>query len=152
VRRLLLLLTAVCLSGCNLDVAQPANDPSDPATETFSPSLGIDLSTMTKTADGVYYKDLIVGAGTSLSGLPYIEFTFAGFVKSGASFAAGQEDTPVLLGSEIPGLQEGMQGMRIGGQRLIVIPSALGFGAINNGSVPANSTLIFEIQLDDIPQ
>ena len=46
------------------------------------------------------------------------------------------------------GLQEGMQGMRMNGERLIVVPSALAYGNLNTvPGVPPNSTLVFEVEL-----
>ncbi len=151
-KRFLVLLIAACLTACNLDVADPGDHPTDPTTETFDPSLGVDLSTMIKTPGGAYYKDLKVGTGPVLVGQPMVLYTYVGFVKNGASFASGQQASPESLQMLIEGLQEGMQGMQVGGQRLIVVPSELGFGANASGSVPPNSTLIFDIQLDGLPQ
>ena len=88
-KRLLLLAAFTCLGACNLDVAQPENRPTDPATETFDPSLGVDISKMTKTPTGAYYKEIKLGTGDmALVGQPFVQFTFIGFVKTGASFAA----------------------------------------------------------------
>jgi FKBP-type peptidyl-prolyl cis-trans isomerase len=55
----------------------------------------------------------------------------------------------VLERGNFPGFDEGVQGMRVGGKRLLFIPSRLGFGAreIGNGLVPAHSDLIFEVEL-----
>jgi FKBP-type peptidyl-prolyl cis-trans isomerase FkpA len=153
-KRLLLLLATACLTGCNLNVAQPENRPTDPATETFDPSLvtlGVDIPSMTKTPSGAYYKELKLGTGAALTGQPFVLFTFNGFVKTGALFAAGTQQFPIPLSNLVYGLQEGMQGMKVGGVRLVVVPSALGFGPQVNPGVPANSTLIYKIQLDDLP-
>jgi FKBP-type peptidyl-prolyl cis-trans isomerase len=57
----------------------------------------------------------------------------------------------ITLGNETVGLQEGLQGMRVGGERLIVIPSALGFGNTVTGTVPPNSTLVYDIVVTSIP-
>jgi len=55
----------------------------------------------------------------------------------------------VLERGNFPGFDEGVQGMRVGGKRELIIPSELGFGArgIGNGLVPPNSQLIFEVEL-----
>ena len=150
-KRLILLLAAACLSACNLEVANPSNTPSDPATETFASFLQVDISSMTKTPDGVYYKDVQVGTGAVLTGQPAVLYTIQGFTKTGAIFANGSQATPVPLNTLVLGLQLGMQGMREGGQRLIVVPSKFGFGPSANAPVPPNSTLVYKVQLDLLP-
>lgn len=141
---------AVALTSClNLNVDGPSDQPSDPATESFAGSLHIDVSQMQRTPSGVYYKDGPLGAGTPFTGLGAVVVTFVGYLKNGAVFQQG-DSVRVTLGDQIVGLREGLQGMRPGGERLLVIPSALGFGN-TSGTVPANSTLIYDIILDAVP-
>ncbi|HTE47929.1 MAG TPA: FKBP-type peptidyl-prolyl cis-trans isomerase [Gemmatimonadaceae bacterium] len=142
-KRLLLLIATLSLGACNLDTA-PDDNPSDPAHETFDPSLKIDLATMTKTTNGVYYKDLVAGTGTTLTNAQSIVMSFGAFVKTGAVFGTG-DHVNLSVASMPAGLQEGMSGMKIGGERLIVIPSALGYGNSPFASVPPNSTLIYDV-------
>lgn len=150
-KRAFYLLFALSLTAC-LNVEQPSDTPSDPTTETFDPSLQVDLATMTKTSGGAYYKDLVIGSGTAtLTGQPNVLFTYIGFVTNGATFGSGSQTTPLPLSQLVEGLQEGMQGMKVGGQRLIVMGSALGYGPTVAGPIPPNSTLIFRIQLDGLP-
>lgn len=145
-----MLVALVALTSClNLNVDQPADQPSDPAKEKFDPSLNIDISTMQRTPSGVYYKDGPLGSGTPLTGLGAIVVTFVGYLKNAVVFQQGV-NVPTTLANEIVGLQEGLQGMRPGGERLLVIPSALAFGA-TSGSVPPNSTVIYDIVLVSIP-
>jgi FKBP-type peptidyl-prolyl cis-trans isomerase len=152
-RRLLLLLTAVAsLTACNLDVPDPLAgnpDPSNPDTETFNPILQIDLTKMTKTAAGTYILDYSVGTGQELSGDRQVLISFKGVLKNGALFGAGDSlSTPMT--SLVGGLQDGMAGMKEGGERLIIMPSALGFGPGGAPGVPPNSTLIYDILLHRI--
>jgi FKBP-type peptidyl-prolyl cis-trans isomerase len=151
IRRYLPVIAAFLFGACNLDVPNPANDPpSDPATETFEPKLGIDISKMQKTAAGTYYKDLVVGTGATLTGNTVIVMSYLGMLKNAAAFASEIKQT-VALGSLVGGLQDAMPGMKVGGERLIVVPSRLGFGAAAVGSVPPNSTLVFDVKLEGIP-
>jgi FKBP-type peptidyl-prolyl cis-trans isomerase len=154
-KRFLLFVAAVALSGCNLDTGpQVTDNPSDPSTETFAPSLGVNIAQMTKTADGVYYKELTVGTGAALSMPVNVTITYTGFLKDASVFDTGTGVTFNLSGA-IVGFQEGMMGMHVGGERLIVIPSELAYGpnTINGtlGTIPPNSTLVFDVKLLDLP-
>lgn len=56
----------------------------------------------------------------------------------------------VGAGQVIKGWDQGLLGMKVGGTRRIIIPAALGYGATAQGKIPANSMLIFDVQLLDI--
>jgi FKBP-type peptidyl-prolyl cis-trans isomerase len=150
VRRLAFLLASVTLTACLSSTDVAPSSPSDPATETFASNLGINISQMTKTSLGDYYQDITVGTGTTLGTQLKVFVDYAGFLKDGSIFSSAAT-TRFSLDSTIVGFQDGMTGMKVGGERLIVIPSALGFGPSPNGPIPANSTLIFDVVLDSIP-
>ena len=148
-RRLSLLLGALSLTAC-LNTTGPSNDPSDPATETFASLLHVDISTMQKTQDGVYYRDVTAGTGPQLAAPQIVIATYNAYLKTGVLWDSGISKT-VDLTQQVIGLQEGMIGMRVGGERLIVVPSALGFGDLIVGGIPPNSTLVFDIKLEELP-
>ena len=145
-----LLLGMIALGGCNLDVARPADNPTDPATETFAPALNVNLSLMRKTENGVYVQDAGIGTGAVATMTSIVIMSYVGYVKSGAVIEVRSGATVNLSGA-VYGLREGLAGMRVGGDRRIIIPSKLGYGASSVGSVPPNSTLIFDVHLDQIP-
>ncbi|HEY5062072.1 MAG TPA: hypothetical protein VII52_11090, partial [Gemmatimonadaceae bacterium] len=89
VKRFSVLSALAMVVACNLDTTGPNGVSSDPATETFASSLGIDIATMTRTPDGDYYKDLKVGTGPAVVGVPTIGFTYRGFLKDGTVFDPG---------------------------------------------------------------
>ena len=149
----LLFAVAVSLAACNLDTTPPGSstEPSDPATETFHDSLKINIATMTRTAAGDYYKDVTIGTGATLT-TPntVIVVSYLGFLKNAAVWASVYQQTTILAGL-VGGLQDGMIGMKVGGERIVVVPSANGFGPVQNGGIPPNSTLVIDVRLDQIP-
>ena len=151
-RRLLILVGTLALTAC-LDVPTVPDNPTDPSTEVFASNLttlGVDIPHMTKTALGDYFKDLVVGDGPALSSPVAVVITYQGFLKNGALFGQ-QAEAPINLSNRGPlGLRDAMIGMRVNGQRLIVIPSELGYGVGGTAGVPPNSTLVFLVQLESI--
>jgi FKBP-type peptidyl-prolyl cis-trans isomerase FkpA len=53
----------------------------------------------------------------------------------------------VGAGSLIPGFEQGVVGMRVGGKRRVTIPPSLAYGSTGSGSIPPNTTIRFEIDL-----
>ena len=149
----LLTLALATIAACN-DEITGLGPPSDPATETFAPSLNVNISQMTRLPSGVYIEDIIIGSGDSvtLTRTDTVRITYSGFIKTGYMFDSGTnvEFQPAFL---VPGFREGMVGMQIGGRRRIVIPSELGYGrtSIKDASgkieIPRQSTLIFNVEL-----
>lgn len=65
-----------------------------------------------------------------------------------SSLAPGRTPFTFVVGTGvIPGFSQGTQGMRVGGLRRVTIPPSLGYGGQAQQGIPANSTLIFEIEL-----
>jgi FKBP-type peptidyl-prolyl cis-trans isomerase len=152
-RRSILVIGSLLLAGCNLDVPVPEDHPSDPATEAFAASLNIDIATMQKTALGTYYKDISVGTGATLTSRRPVLVDYAAFLRNGARIDQGlSSPIDLTLGNSITGFGDGMLGMKVGGERVLVIPSALAYGNRNDiPEIPPNSTLIFDVKLTTIP-
>jgi len=122
---------------------------------TFASSLGITLSAMTKTASGLYYQDTQAGTGVTAVSGNHLTMHYTGYLTNGSTFDTSIGKTPFgfTLGSGqvIAGWDEGVAGMKVGGTRKLVIPPSLGYGPTTVGSIPANSILVFTVQLVSIP-
>jgi FKBP-type peptidyl-prolyl cis-trans isomerase FkpA len=131
-----------------------ASGPGDPdLTEvTFAPSLGVDISTMTRVGDGVYIKDLIPGDGAVVTANKVVSTRYAGFLANGTEFQnnlTAPEPFPFVLGQRrvIAGWDQGIPGMKVGGTRLLVIPPSLGYGAQGRDIIPPNAVLVFQVKV-----
>ena len=100
--------------------------------------------------------DQVVGTGAEAKEGSKITVNYTGKLTDGTVFDStekqgGKPATFTLAkGSLIDGWVQGIPGMKVGGKRHLVIPAALGYGAQANGSIPANSTLEFDIELVDV--
>jgi FKBP-type peptidyl-prolyl cis-trans isomerase FkpA len=104
------------------------------------------------TADGLIYEDLQVGTGATAQTGNTVSVNYTGWLADGTKFDSSLDrgqtlDFTLGAGKVIAGWEEGVVGMKVGGIRLLVIPPSLGYGASAYASIPANSTLTFEVQL-----
>jgi FKBP-type peptidyl-prolyl cis-trans isomerase FkpA len=146
----LLVLAVGAAAGCTSSVLG-AGTPSNPATEMFAASLGVDIASFARTESGVYYKDIEVGTGDEAAAADQVTITYAGYLKDGTLFDSRSTPTQLPLASVVQGFRDGVVGMRVGGVRKIVIPSALGYHWQGRPDaavpIPRNATLIFDVEL-----
>ncbi|HET7060040.1 MAG TPA: FKBP-type peptidyl-prolyl cis-trans isomerase [Candidatus Saccharimonadales bacterium] len=102
------------------------------------------------------FGDIQKGTGAALTSGKQANVYYKGWLTNGAlidqsSVSSSGQPQPFnfTMGAHqvIPGWEEGLYGMQAGGTRLIIIPPAVGYGSQAHGSVPANSVLVFEVQL-----
>jgi len=155
------LLTAVaaCGGAGDADETRAAGTPDPVETETrpeFAVALDIDLDEMERSSTGLYTLDVVEGTGLAARDGYVVTVHYTGWLPTGDVFDSSVErDEPYSfqLGrrSVIAGWEEGVQGMRIGGKRILVIPPSLAYGARGRpGAIPPNAYLVFEIELLDI--
>jgi FKBP-type peptidyl-prolyl cis-trans isomerase FkpA len=110
------------------------------------------------TASGLQYEEITVGEGAEASAGAHVTVHYTGWLQNtdgsaGKKFDSSKDrndpfEFPLGAGHVIKGWDEGVQGMKVGGVRKLIIPSTLGYGARGAGGViPANATLIFEVEL-----
>ena len=111
----------------------------------------------TTTASGLQYEDTIVGTGPEAVPGRNVTVHYTGWLyqdgQQGAKFDSSKDrDEPFIFplgaGMVIRGWDEGVQGMKVGGTRVLLIPASLGYGARGAGGViPPHATLRFEVEL-----
>ncbi len=109
----------------------------------------------TTTADGLIIEDLVVGDGAAAKAGDTVSVHYTGTLIDGTVFDSSvTRGTPfefrLGIGSVIQGWDEGVPGMKAGGKRQLTIPAEMAYGSRSVGSIPANSTLIFEVELLEI--
>lgn len=106
---------------------------------------------LTGDSSGLIVQDQVVGTGAEVGAGDIITVHYTGKLEDGTVFetSVGGDpvDVPIGLGYVIPGWDQGLIGMKEGGKRLLVIPPALAYGAEGRGTIPPNTTLVFEIEL-----
>jgi FKBP-type peptidyl-prolyl cis-trans isomerase len=130
--------TLVALSTFGAACANPPNAPSDYAAYSQS--------------------DIVVGGGAEAVNGRVLTVQYTGWLydgsqsdKKGLQFdtSAGTEGLTFTLGAGqvISGWDRGLVGMKVGGQRQLIIPPSLAYGGVRNGPIPQNATLVFDVAL-----
>jgi FKBP-type peptidyl-prolyl cis-trans isomerase len=100
-------------------------------------------------------EDLVVGTGATAAVGDTVSVHYIGTLTNGTKFDSSYDrgqPYPFRIGAGqvIAGWDQGVPGMKVGGKRRLTIPPSLGYGNQAYGPIPANSTLIFDIELISI--
>ena len=112
--------------------------------------LDLDLDAMTKLESGLLLLDLEVGEGELADSGSTAQVGYTGYFTSGDVFDSGSFSFTVGAGQVVPGFDQGITGMKVGGERQLVIPSQLGYGDQDMGPIPGGSTLVFVVKLQSV--
>ncbi len=108
------------------------------------------------TGSGLVIEDLVIGDGAEATVRSYVTVHYTGWLTNGSKFDSSKdrgEPFAFNLGAYqvIPGWDEGVQGMKVGGTRKLTIPPDLAYGRQGAGGViPPDATLVFEVELLDV--
>ncbi|WP_395140270.1 FKBP-type peptidyl-prolyl cis-trans isomerase [Armatimonas sp.] len=122
-----------------------------------SESQAVFVGDVVTNPSGLKYIEKTVGTGVVPSNGQTAVVNYTGALLNGTIFDSslnpGRTPFSVKLGASqvIKGFEEGISTMKVGGKRLLIIPSELGYGATGSGaSIPPNSTLIFDLELLEV--
>jgi FKBP-type peptidyl-prolyl cis-trans isomerase len=147
IHRFLMLALPLALAACLGSATEPTLAAVE--TTTFAPALGVNLATSTRTPSGLYYRDSIPGTGVTLVKGQTVGVFYDAYYSNGQRFThwLASDSTPptplsFVLGNGvlIPGFEEGVTGMKVGGIRQLIIPPYLAFGYAQN------DVLVFNIE------
>ncbi len=130
-----LVVTLSTIAACGDEPVAPVVEMTDPDTLVYAPALGVDLSVMTKRSSGLYVQDLLVGDGEVAVAGDVLRMAYTNWLHNGDRIDSSEFPTrgpyEFRLGVSpiIPGLEEGVLGMAVGGTRLLVIPPQLAYGS-----------------------
>ncbi len=103
------------------------------------------------TASGLHYVITNPGSLVQPNSNSKVTVKYKGYLTNGTVFdETNNGGATFSLNSVIAGWQEGIPLFKKGGKGILLIPSALGYGSKATGSIPANSVLIFDIDLLDV--
>lgn len=161
----LLLLAAACGGGDTATDAQATDDSTSPAPSPIPASDDVLDVTQKPPVDESYLgdveeltvTDLVEGAGAEAEVGSIILVQYVGVLaEDGSQFDSSWDSQSPLtinlgVGQVIPGWDEGLVGMQVGGRRLLQIPSDLGYGSVSPGpGIPADADLVFIVDLLDV--
>jgi FKBP-type peptidyl-prolyl cis-trans isomerase FkpA len=143
------------LSEDSAPVEEAAPPPGSIATD-YAPELDVDLAAMVETPTGLRYEDMTQGSGPMAAPGNAVSVHYTGWLPDGTKFDSSRDggepfEFALGQGNVIPGWDEGVAGMKVGGSRKLVIPPDLGYGEAGAGGViPPNATLVFEVELLEV--
>lgn len=108
------------------------------------------------TTSGLQYEEVRIGTGATARTGQEVVVHYTGWLTDGRKFDSSRDRGepfafPLGAGQVIAGWDEGVEGMQVGGLRMLTIPPQLGYGEFGAGGViPPNATLVFEVELIDV--
>jgi peptidylprolyl isomerase len=163
------MIVAACAAGCSgndtssgesasanapgATAPNAADGAAAPAADTAAGPMKVEAEKYTALPSGVKYAVLQEGSG-AVAEHQQVSVHYTGWLENGTKFDSSRDrgepfEFALGHGDVIKGWDEGVKGMKVGEKRQLVIPPALGYGESGtpDGTIPPNSTLIFEVEL-----
>ena len=153
-RQFVLVLIIFAAFGATFGCGDTSKPSTSPTTSTSAPVKV--TGQPTTTSSGLQYWDIMVGSGATAVAGSTVKVHYSGFLTTGEKFDSSRDrgepfSFPLGAGQVIKGWDEGVAGMKVGGQRQLRIPPQLGYGAAGAGrAIPPNATLIFDVELLEV--
>lgn len=142
------LLLGIFIVSCKKD---DANDQAAKDEEIIKKYITDHSLNATATGSGLYYVINEPGMGASCNSTSDVKVNYQGYFTSGEVFDQSPATGVTFnLANVIKGWTEGIPYFKEGGSGTLLIPSALGYGASGNSSIPGNTVLIFDVELLDV--
>ena len=144
------MLLIALLGACGDEPTPDNNDATESTTDT---AIGGDCEEGTVTTEsGLKYQEIECGDGETAGRGDTVSVKYRGTLEDGTEFDSGTYPFQIGAGLVIAGWEEGIQGMKVGGKRRLIIPPELGYGPQGSGPIPPNATLIFDVELLEIQE
>lgn len=150
-----LLLAVSSFSQCNqnkCDLQESSVVASTAEITTIQNYLNSNSLTATEHSSGFFYSISANGSGSNPNLCSSVTVKYKGSLLSGYVFDQSTTNVSFPLKNLIIGWQKGLPLIKKGGKITLYIPPSLGYGSMAQSSIPANSTLIFDIELIGVEQ
>jgi FKBP-type peptidyl-prolyl cis-trans isomerase FkpA len=120
-----------------------------------SQESSVSTAEILSTQEKVIYEDISAGTGETVRTGDIVVVHYVGRFLDGTQFASSYDtEMPIRFqighGSVIQGWERGIVGMRVGGERVLIVPPVLGYGEQGSGIIPPHAYLLFDIEVLDM--